>query len=239
MPKSRTSYRRSRHLVSYWVGEDLVFRNYATGACVTATPFGTELLHFFDRWRSADDLFSEMRQFSRPSLRKVLATLVKHSLLERSDRPQLPAEEAMKSWSSWNPEAGFLHFSTKDVPYAPDEAKEDRFLRWRLRTSPLPPRVKRYPGKLSLPLPEPILEDGFSKVLLARRTWRRFSKRPLELPALGTLLGLTFGVQQCLEPREARSGVSQNLSFRRRTTSRRSLCLGTSHRRDRAGTLSL
>lgn len=199
MPKSGVSYRRSRHLVSYWVGEDLVFRNYATGADVTATPLASELLHFFDRWRSANDLFSEMRQFSRPSLRQVLATLVKHSLLERSDRPQSPAEKAMKSWSSWNPEAGFLHFSTKDVAYEPDEAKVDRFLRWRLRTSPLPPRVKRYPGNFSLPLPEPVPNGEFFKVLLARRTWRRFSKRVLELPALSALLGLTFGVQQCLD----------------------------------------
>jgi SagB-type dehydrogenase family enzyme len=38
-------------------------------------------------------------------------------------------------------------------------------------------------------------DDALAQIALARRTWRRFSDRALPIEALGTLLGVTAGVQ--------------------------------------------
>jgi SagB-type dehydrogenase family enzyme len=40
------------------------------------------------------------------------------------------------------------------------------------------------------------VERDLQRVLQERRTWRKFSRRPLPLPTLGNLLGWTTGVQQ-------------------------------------------
>ena len=46
----------------------------------------------------------------------------------------------------------------------------------------------------------PTRNDGeLPLVLLGRRTWRRFSRQPLPVDALATLLGLTFGMQYVVE----------------------------------------
>ncbi len=63
----------------------------------------------------------------------------------------------------------------------------------------MPESAKHYSKALQFPLPAPERGSEFVRVLLARRTWRRFSRRPLKLSALGTLLGLTWGVQRWMK----------------------------------------
>ncbi len=77
------------------------------------------------------------------------------------------------------------------------EAFENRFPQFdsALKTQPMPAPVKRYPNATHFALPAPQHIGEFPQVLLARRTWRRFSPRPVELSALSTLLGLSFGVR--------------------------------------------
>ena len=99
----------------------------------------------------------------------------------------------MEPWTPWNPAAGLLHFSTKDLPYSADPETDRWFLRQRQEKGPIPGQVKRYRQARQLPLPPPRTKGEFPQVLLARRTWRRFSRRPLDLSALSTLLHLTWG----------------------------------------------
>lgn len=190
--------RRSRNILCYWADGKLVFENYATGLRISADPLTCKVLDFFDRWRSAAALVRRMSQYGPSSLRKAALQLARYSLLERSDRPRLE-EQAMETWKHWNPAAGLLHFSTKDLRYASDPLVEARFLRRRAKTMRLPPPVKHYPRARQFRLPKPQTEGEFAKVLLARRTWRRFSRNPLELAALGTLLRLTWGVQRWIK----------------------------------------
>lgn len=195
----RVRFRRSPHLVCYWRGEQLVFANYATDTCITAEPLTCTILNFFDRWRSPQGLMRWLNGFDPTSVRQAITALARHSLLQQSDRPPPPAERAMQTWEHWNPVAAFFHSSTKDVPFTTDPADELRFLRERARKRPLPVPVKRYPGARRVPLPPPRTEGEFPRVLLARRTWRRFSPRPMDLSELATLLGLTWGVQHWYE----------------------------------------
>lgn len=192
----KLAFRRSPFLICHWNDGRLVFENFATGARVSAAPITCEVLDFFDRWRPAEALFAHLRQYTPASLRKAVFDLTKHSLLQRSDHKPPPTEQAMQTWAAWNPAAGFLHFSTKDVPYWTDLEAIARSLRQLAKKQPVPVPIKRYPGARRVRLPAPKKGGEFARVLLARRTWRRFSPHPLELSALATLLGLTWGVQR-------------------------------------------
>jgi SagB-type dehydrogenase family enzyme len=193
---SRKLFRRSPHLVSFWDGRALVFHNYATGETSEASPLATRILHCFSDWRSEDHLFSELPEFSPISLRRAVTQLVHRTMLQRADGKPHEAEHLMEAWEAWNPQAGFFHFTTKNIAYAEDDSEEaHRFLAWRRKTRAVPAPFKRYPAKRTFRLPVPDTSGELACVLLSRRTWRRFGRRPVDLHRLGTLLGLTFGVQ--------------------------------------------
>jgi SagB-type dehydrogenase family enzyme len=59
-----------------------------------------------------------------------------------------------------------------------------------------PAAVKRYQKGRIIDLRRPDAQDEFARVLLDRRTWRRYSSRPVTLDELATILALTAGVQQ-------------------------------------------
>ena len=60
----------------------------------------------------------------------------------------------------------------------------------------MPAAVKRYRRAPTIDLPDPHLDSDLSRALIARRTWRHFSRRPLGIDSLATLLGLTWGVRE-------------------------------------------
>lgn len=195
MPRRRAvRFRRSPYLVGHWVRGELWLENFATGVTVLVDPLAVAILDFFDGWQSAAALEAALAESSAASVRNVLARLARATLLERSDRPSSGALRAWQNWRKWNPGAGFFHAATRDVPYNRDVPALERSLRARARFHPPPPPGKRYPraAKVALPAVHPVGE--FSGVLLARRTWRRFGRAPLELRALATLLRFSFGV---------------------------------------------
>ena len=67
------------------------------------------------------------------------------------------------------------------------------------KSKPIPKPVKRYPKSQQIRLPAPAFASEFSRALVERRTWRKFSKKPVELSLLGNLLGLTWGVRKWVE----------------------------------------
>jgi len=189
-------YRRAPFLIAYWQAGRLVFCNYATGAAATAAPIALELLDFFHRWRTADDLARHLNHFTPESLQKAISELVRKTFLERSGKRSDPKEKLHRAWKGWYPAAGFFHFSTRDTPYEPDLERIDTAVRTLIRREPMPRLAKSYPRAPRLALPETKTQNDLSKVLLERRTWRQFSKQPISLAELGTLLGMTFGVRE-------------------------------------------
>jgi len=188
-------FRRAPHLVSFWDGDRLVFVDFAAGRRVAAEPVATAILHACSRWRSLDALAAEFRDYTPASLRTAVHTLERHGLLVRRSRiGRRP--DPMERWDAWNPEAGFFHFSTKDVRFSADRPAVDRRLRRRFKESPPPPFVKRYRGASRVTLPPVALDDPFARVLLERRTWREFSGRAITAAQLSALLGLTWRIQE-------------------------------------------
>lgn len=200
MPGCRAvRFRRSPYLVGHWVRGELWLENFATGVTVLADPLAVAILDFFDGWQTAAALEAALGESGPASVRSVLARLERENLLERSDRPQSRALRAWRNWNRWNPAAGFFHAATRDVPYIRNLRALERSLRARARAHPPPPPGKRYPraAKIALPAVRPAGE--FPGVLLARRTWRRFGRAPLEKQTLAALLRLSFGVHGWIE----------------------------------------
>lgn len=136
-----------------------------------------------------------MPQYTPSSLKRAVAQLVRHSLLQPEGKSLPAGHAALAAWSEWNPAAGFFHLSTRNLPFAADDEEEFRSLVKLAKSKPIPLPIKRYRKAKQIPLPIPSVDGEFARVLLRRRTWRKFSAAPLLLPTLGNLLGLTFGVQ--------------------------------------------
>jgi SagB-type dehydrogenase family enzyme len=192
-------YRRAPFLISYWRDNQLVFENFLTQRRVSASPITSTILHFFNRERSLRALCASLTGYTAGSLRIAVQTLAKHSLLQRQGRKPPLGERELRAWSEWNPAAGFFHLSTKDLPFEPDAAREFRGLLRLAKAKPIPKPVKRYPKAQHVSLPAPDFHSEFSRALMERRTWRKFSKKPVELSLLGNLLGLTWGVKRWVE----------------------------------------
>lgn len=189
--------RRSRHLLLYWRRGRLIVHNFATRAQVVGTPSLCQLLDYCGEWRTADEIRSALGVTRASAVRTLIGRLVSRGFLERSGYPETPQARAMDLWERWNPEAGFFHQASKDVRFWLPMAAA-RHAEAKLADSPMPRPVKRYRGAPTLDLPPP-KSGPFADVLRARRTWRRFSRAPVDLDELATILGLSLGVMHWVE----------------------------------------
>jgi SagB-type dehydrogenase family enzyme len=187
-------YRRPPFLISYWLGPLCIFENYATGQKVAGDSFASDLIAFFDEPHSLAELCLKFPKEEPNILKDAVQCLQKYSLLEHSGKRRSPTDP-WRGWQTWSPGASYFHFSTKDVPYAGDDVEGFSSLRKLAKLKPLPARYKRYPVGEYVELTKPIGLGEFERVLKARRTWRDFSSELVDLPPLGTLLWLSFGVQ--------------------------------------------
>jgi SagB-type dehydrogenase family enzyme len=190
-------YRRSPHLVCYWSNGQFLFHNYAFRTRTAAGPLACEILDFFEDWKPIAALFESKQGYPPEGLADLVLSLMRARLLQRSDQPLAPEEEAMSRLDRWNPEAGFFHSGTKDVEFLDIRAGE-RQLRRQARTWPMPDPIKRYPGAPRVKLGAVDRSSPTAQAFLGRRSWRQFGKGKIPLPTFATLLGLTAGVQKWL-----------------------------------------
>lgn len=193
--RSTVRVRRSRHLVFYWQHDQLIVRNYASGAAAAVSPFVCYLIDCCDDWKTIDEICVGVPGATRVRISSLVRQLVARSFLQPSNRPEAPDERAMDVLAPWNPEAGFFHTVTKNVRFW-SPAESARRARARKHAPPMPPPAKRYPGLPTIALPAPDGGGDFARVVRQRRTWRRFSPAPVSREELATLLGLSVGVQQ-------------------------------------------
>jgi SagB-type dehydrogenase family enzyme len=189
------SYRRAPFVVSYWQESEFVLENFLTQRRVSCDPLAASILHFFGHDRSLSELFAALPEYTPTSLRSAVRTMEAHSLLQRGGKKP-PNEEQLAAWREWNPAAGYFHLSTKDMKFAADAAEEFRSVVRLAKSKPMPRPIKRYAKARQIALPAPDMQGEFPRVLASRRTWRRFSSAAVGQKTLGTLLGLTWGVQK-------------------------------------------
>jgi SagB-type dehydrogenase family enzyme len=200
-PLSRSSqakqevYRRAPFVISYWRDGEFVLENFLSQQRVTCDPLAATILHFFHRYRPLRELFAALDGYTPASLAKAVRALARLSLLQRRGEGH-PLEGKLAAWGEWNPAASYFHLATKDLEFSEDHAEEFRDTVRIAQSKPMPRPVKRYGNARQTPLPQPQTDGEFAQVLQSRRTWRKFSTRAVTRESLGTLLGLTWGVQQ-------------------------------------------
>jgi SagB-type dehydrogenase family enzyme len=185
--------------VAYWTERGPVLHNYATGRRAPGGPLVHAILALFDRWRPLSVASSALSHMPRRAVTEVVRTLVRLTLLQRSDEPLHPAEGALSAWQGWNPAAAFFHRSTRDIAYSRDLDVSGRRMRARARREPIPDPIKRYRGAPTVALPGRSRDGEFARILLTRRTWRQFSRRSSTLDVLSSVLELTFKIQRWME----------------------------------------
>jgi SagB-type dehydrogenase family enzyme len=196
MPERTILLRRARCLFVYWQDGQLFFHNFARRLTVSGRPITCEVLNFFDRWRTSQEAITRFAHYSRKSVRSALAQLVEYGLLLEKDSAEARQDTMIaKEWSAWLPEGSF-HFSTKDAPYVDRSNWSLDRRKSVLPKTPQPKIFKTVKGaKKALPLARSFPDSEFIRVLMARKTHRRFSKQNVTLEAISQLLSLVWGVR--------------------------------------------
>lgn len=193
MAERTTRLRRARSLVAYWEGNRLLFHNFATRLTVSARSITCEVLDFFWKWRTLQEAIAHLNQYSERSVRASISQLVKEGLLITQHFPEVAHDARIAQvWAVWLP-AGSFHFSTKDAGYVPDNWSLER-LKSILPKRPQPRIFKTLKGAKRTRLPARCFPDSeFIRVLMARKTHRRFSQKELPLETISQLLSFVWG----------------------------------------------
>ena len=187
--------RRARCLFVHWRGNKLFFYNFAQRLSVSAKPLTCEVLDFFDSWRTSQEAIIHFAGYTPRSVRAALAELVQQGLLLPRDSPVVTQDTRIATeWSAWLPEGSF-HFATKDAAYIDRSRWSLNRLKSLLPKTPQPRIFKTVRGATKVSLPKRAFPDSeFIRVLIARKTHRRFSKEDVTLEAVSQLLSLVWGV---------------------------------------------
>jgi SagB-type dehydrogenase family enzyme len=187
--------RRARCLLLYWRDGRLFLHNFARRLTVSGRPITCGVLDFFGEWRTYQQAIAHFAGYRPRSVRSAISQLVKHGLLLPKDSPEAAQDSRIaKEWSDWLPEGSF-HFSTKDVPYLDRSGWSLDRLKSIMPKTPQPRLVKTLKGVAKVWLPaRPSSDSEFIRVLMARKTHRRFSDKELKLETVSQLLSLVWGV---------------------------------------------
>lgn len=160
-------------------------------AGVPASPLLLDVLDRLGSWTDLDDLAVAL-ELPAEAVGVLLDGLLAHDLIEDDEdvASRVPAS-GTGPWASWSPAAHLFHLATRDVAFARRDPAAPA-----PRPDGRPPAVLPAPDTPRLPLPLPVLGDAsLCEALRDRRTHRRFGSEAMDRQALGTLLGVTFGVQ--------------------------------------------
>ena len=184
--------RRARSLLVSWQERKLVLLNYLTRVSASAAPEAVPILHLLEDWTRVSDLFSLLPRYSPRSIRAGISGLLKNTFLVEEGTPEAKRDADLATvWSNWLPYASF-HFGTKDVHFT--SLMQYKRLPKRIFRDP-PPLLKSYRKAPRIYLPrEQVAEGEFTRVLMARRTHREYSRKTIPLSLLSKLLHYTWGV---------------------------------------------
>lgn len=190
-------FRRSRWLRIEWAGERFEITHDLARTRLLMSPGDASILSALTFWRTAADLARRFPDREQAQLAELLTRLHALRFVERPDDLEDSRSATLRNWGSWHPVASRFHLATRDVAYAERERSRE-ILGAYLADRPPPPSLKA-PVADAILLPAIDHAGAFPKVLLSRRSWRRFAEGSLPLEQLSTLAELTFAVQQWTE----------------------------------------
>jgi SagB-type dehydrogenase family enzyme len=152
------------------------------------------VLDAFGRPRTLQEGVRALAAFEPASARRGIRRLLELGLLV----PERAAARRSSQLAAWkdNLASAQYHAAARDLRYVAESDEVDAFLRLRVASRHRPPRFKRYAAAPRVALPATAgREDAaaLDRVLLARRTTRDFSRRPVALEDLSAVVRGTWG----------------------------------------------
>ena len=183
-------YRRVPGLVIFWAGSQAVCFTWRSAQRIPITFTAASLLDQLSDWTTVEQLGDRIEaDGDLATVAETIELLLTLGLIERE------GAASDDEWLQWSPEAAFFHFATKNGVFPEDLGARDRALVEKAKHRPPPAPTKRIDGARRR-LPEaPLADSDLERALDTRRTWRRFSDRPVPADAIGTLLNRTFGIR--------------------------------------------
>lgn len=184
-------FRRTPGLVIYWAESRAVCFVWRSAQRVPITFEAAALLDRLSDWTTIEQLAHALGAGEdRTTVTETIELLLALSLVERE------STDAESDWRHWSPEAAFFHFATKNGVFPEDLTIRDRLLAEKAIDHPPPPPTKHVDGPRQHIDAADVGAPDLIAALKTRRTWRRFSDRPVHAGALAALLDTTFGVQR-------------------------------------------
>lgn len=189
--------KRSECLVFFFRDGKLHCKNYLTGIEVAAAPIIVSVLHVLGHWCEPDKVERLLAAYSPESVRRTLVKLNRHTLVLFKGSALAKREALLGVWKVWGVEARFFHFATKHAFRRGEVVNEQKYTQALLKKYPQPAQLKRYPRAIQIPLPDPAvgIHSEFKRVLLARRTHRRFAPGGISFEQVSAMLNLTWGIK--------------------------------------------
>ncbi|MGW8380643.1 SagB/ThcOx family dehydrogenase [Streptomyces sp. ODS28] len=192
-------YRRSRCLTCYWREGAFIVHPYPHGTPTALHPVAAEVLSAFEEWTAPKESAETLDHLAPETLEEAVEALAEAGALLAEDSPAAHHDEEIdRHWSTWAPEAPFLHYASQDEYAHGQSGMEER--ETAEPESPaesigLPPLFTSHPDAPRLPLPRPAAEfpTPYGQVLHARRTHRDFSRDAVPLRTVSALLSAVFG----------------------------------------------
>jgi SagB-type dehydrogenase family enzyme len=180
--------RRAPDLLCTWHQAGRQVQSARRGSAVPASGLVLDVLDRLGEWTEVAALAAAL-DLPGSALEVLLEGLLAHALIE--EEPSASPELMPSPWATWSPAAYLFHLATRDVAFARRTAAAAA-----PDPGPRPSAVLPRPRGIAIALPAPVLADqSLGTALRDRRTHRRFAADPIDVQALGTLLGVTFGVQ--------------------------------------------
>jgi SagB-type dehydrogenase family enzyme len=195
-------FRRSRTLVLFLEGDQLVFHNYLAQTSFSAKPIALDIVRRIPAWSDAEALSSSLEGYSRQSVEKAISDLIALGALitEGSEAAEAEAEYEQK-WQ-WGPFAAAYHFGTRGTTFEADETVHETLAQL-TKFSPSPPLyqlARDASNAVTVPLDaayeEPFLTMG------RRRTNRLMLDRSIPLKAISDCLLFSMAITAVLEDAE-------------------------------------
>lgn len=193
-------YRRAEQVVALTRRGRFVAVDYALGTEHTLAPIELAVLASLDDWFTASGVAAAIPGVAPALAGRILRRLRRRCLVESGRDRTHPRRKGFERWASWGPEAALFHFATRHRRPVPLAETAATLAEWRL-LDPSPEPLRTVPAGFHHRLPPPDSTGQFAEVLLQRRSWRRFGPAPVSRDDLGTLLGLTWGVQAWMQVR--------------------------------------
>jgi SagB-type dehydrogenase family enzyme len=185
---------RSPDLLLGWRGGRLFVEDLSRKTRTLASADLVGVLQAFSRPRTPQEAVRVLDGFEPASARRGIQRLVQLGLLVPEGKGRARASQ-LRAWKE-NLASAQYHAASRDLRYLTGSGDVDAFLRLRVASRHRPARFKRYPAAPRVPLPRAARGSPageLDRVLLARRTTREFSRRPVPLDDLAAIVRGTWG----------------------------------------------